>query len=134
MAAMAMLATLALLGGTMGQDITPCEKYDLATGVGSCGDIAVNISAVICANGFDANVCKASLASTTRGYTETYYFKVSFFNTLSEHNTIHDPARKGKTFSLLLCGDPRTSADPRMPLITADVRVRAHRQDSQLDL
>jgi hypothetical protein len=99
MAAMAMLATLALLGGTMGQDTTPCEKYDLATGVGSCGGIAVNISAVICANGFDANVCKASLASTTRGYTETYYFKVSFFN--PPLRTQHDSRPRPKRQNLL---------------------------------
>jgi hypothetical protein len=95
-----MLATLALLGGAMGQDTTPCESYDLTTGIGECNGIAVNIAAVICANGFDANVCKATLASTSGGNSQTYYFKVSFFNPLSVHDT-NDPAQKGQNVSLL---------------------------------
>jgi hypothetical protein len=66
----------ALIGVALGQTGTPCESYDVASGTGVCNGTNVNIANVLCANGFDANVCKATLASTSGGNSETYFFKV----------------------------------------------------------
>eukprot|EP00037_Helgoeca_nana_P025415 m.278099 g.278099 ORF g.278099 m.278099 type:complete len:315 (+) comp26939_c0_seq5:82-1026(+) len=70
-----LVPVLALAASVFGQDTTPCESYDLTTGIGACNSINVNIGNVICANGFDANSCKATLASTSGGNSETYFFK-----------------------------------------------------------
>ena len=68
----ALLATLATV--VLGQDTTPCESYNVNTGSGTCGGVAVNIGNVICAGGFNKDKCKAS--KDDNGRTETYFFRV----------------------------------------------------------
>ena len=69
-------ALILAIASTVAQDSTPCALYDVSTGKGICNGVSVNIGAVICADGFNKDLCKASLPADSSGRVETYYFKV----------------------------------------------------------
>jgi hypothetical protein len=68
---------VALIGVAVAQDTTPCDSFDITTGIGRCMNITVSIGPVICSAGFDASKCKASKPKGDgSGDIETYFFRV----------------------------------------------------------
>lgn len=71
-----LFAVILVVASTVAQDQTACASYDVSTGKGICNGVSVNIGAVICADGFIKELCKAALPPDSNGRVETYYFKV----------------------------------------------------------
>eukprot|EP00035_Acanthoeca_spectabilis_P031702 m.15397 g.15397 ORF g.15397 m.15397 type:complete len:330 (-) comp4906_c0_seq1:204-1193(-) len=59
------------------QTKTPCDWYDVNTGMGSCNNTAVSIGALLCVDGFDPSRCKAPWVymSDNGPKNVTFYFK-----------------------------------------------------------
>eukprot|EP00041_Stephanoeca_diplocostata_P007137 m.98510 g.98510 ORF g.98510 m.98510 type:complete len:270 (-) comp16747_c0_seq1:257-1066(-) len=51
-----------------------CERYDEQSGVGVCNGVRINLSTILCGDGFSKDLCKAS-RKLQFGEAETFYFK-----------------------------------------------------------